>query len=258
MKIDAVTTFNDKGLAQYGINMLRSFYERWAFETTLHVYTEGWYPYQLSEHGVDPDWPQFRFYDLNIASKWLVPFKLRHAGLSTMPGFRHDVVRFSHKVAALCEAARNSDADYLIWLDADVFLHQDFCIENLQPFLPQGNEWIAWLDRTRAYPECGFYILNLKHPLHELNLAAFENMYTQDLFLQEKEYHDSYLLMRVVQTRNIVAKSLSGKGKMSHHPLVNGPLGKYFDHLKGRRKEVGRSLASDLVFRRDEPYWRKK
>jgi hypothetical protein len=40
-----------------------------------------------------------------------------------------------------------------------------------------------------------------------------------------------------------------------NHPFINGPLGAYMDHMKGDRKDQGRSLAADLLVRRDEGYW---
>jgi hypothetical protein len=43
----------------------------------------------------------------------------------------------------------------------------------------------------------------------------------------------------------------------SMHPFFNGPLGRYMDHLKGGRKEEGRSSDKDLVVTRTEEYWTK-
>ena len=55
----------------------------------------------------------------------------------------------------------------------------------------------------------------------------------------------------------ILTHNLSGSlgWRSVHHPFVNGPLGAYMDHMKGERKQYGRSLASDLMTQRDESYW---
>jgi hypothetical protein len=38
--------------------------------------------------------------------------------------------------------------------------------------------------------------------------------------------------------------------------MINSDLGKYFDHLKGDRKEVGKSnKPKDLKVKRTERYW---
>jgi hypothetical protein len=42
------------------------------------------------------------------------------------------------------------------------------------------------------------------------------------------------------------------------HPLINGPLGKWMDHMKGGRKEQGKSKTSDLMVNRTENYWAGK
>ena len=39
------------------------------------------------------------------------------------------------------------------------------------------------------------------------------------------------------------------------HPLINSVLGKWIDHMKGDRKNVGHSLQKDLMKSRDEKYW---
>jgi hypothetical protein len=39
------------------------------------------------------------------------------------------------------------------------------------------------------------------------------------------------------------------------HPLITTEWGAYLDHLKGRRKDSGRSEFKDLVLPRSEHYW---
>jgi len=40
------------------------------------------------------------------------------------------------------------------------------------------------------------------------------------------------------------------------HPLINTAWGAYLDHLKGNRKNTGRSNHKDLIRPRNERYWR--
>ena len=40
------------------------------------------------------------------------------------------------------------------------------------------------------------------------------------------------------------------------HPLINSVWGAYLDHLKGARKNNGKSLRTDLIKPRTESYWR--
>lgn len=244
VKFLAVSTFSAAGLSLYGRRMMESFAQNWSETASLHVYAEGW---RERFAGVS-------VFDLETASPWLGMFKARHAHRPTT-NFRMDAVRFSHKVAALCHAARHGDADFLIWLDGDIVTHSPITIADLEWLAPKDDEWIAWLDRDRIYPECGLYVLNCRHSRHKEAMATFEAMYTEDLLFALPEWHDSFVLEHVVKTLGMGAKSLSGAGRRTSHPLVNSELGQWFDHLKGPRKQEGRSRVGDLKVARQEAYW---
>lgn len=253
MNIRAVTTFNESGLNKYGHRMLESYLKHWSAGVHLTVYKEGW----NEVTALAPLDELITYKALLPASPWLQDFKQRHAQLAT-DNYRFDAVRFSHKIAALLNAAvvHQADTQFLIWLDGDVITHSDFGAEHLDTLLPH-DEAIAWLDRTRYYPECGFYILNLQHEGTAELLMLLYQMYAKDRLFELKEWHDSYVLQQCVIQLNVPVKSLSGpQGFPTHHPLINGPLGQWFDHLKGARKAKGKSLRADMFVTRDEAYWR--
>jgi hypothetical protein len=253
MRFHAVTTFNRAGLELYGRRMMETFVTHWPAEVGLTAYAEGWSPAE-APNGVT-------VLSLLASSPWLGDFKTRHADRAAADaarGYRFDAVRFSHKVAALCHAAANADAQYLIWLDGDIVTHSPILLMDLRELAPGKDEWIAWLRRRRMYPECGFYIIDLDHPLHADTLGRFERMYTEDLLYKLPEWHDSFVLQEVVKEAGVGQKSLSGRFENAGHPLINGPLGAWFDHLKGARKTKGRSLATDMVTQRTEDYWKGK
>lgn len=245
MKVVACTTFNAKGLELYGSSMLRTFDEHWSCGVDLHVYQEGWAPKETYADNV-----LFR----NLSdSPWLNTFKARHASDDVPSGFRMDAVRFSHKVAALalCDA-QNPDADYIIWLDGDIVTHgevDDAALHQiLEPVLGPRTWWISWLNRARMYPECGFYVLNRRHPRHAEAMQFFQDLYITDSLYDLSEWHDSFLLQHTVQTLELPARSLSGRvAARTGHPLVNCFLRDWFDHLKGQRKFKGKSNVTDYV-----------
>ena len=82
------------------------------------------------------------------------------------------------------------------------------------------------------------------------------------------EWHDSYVF-DVVRTRfpNLKqtdwAASLSdlrprpGMSTGEGHPLINCEWGAYLDHLKGGRKQLGKSKRDDLKVQRTETYWQQ-
>lgn|GEM_PF-2156361 len=263
-RFTAISTFNADGMKLYGRRMVESFCRCWPIEVSLRLYNEGWDADALLAYSQPLSASLSRLADetceivhLASASPWLDAFKARNRN-RTFRDFRCDAVRFSHKAAAVCHAARAVDADVLIWLDGDIVTHAPVTIADLEALAPVGDQWISWLDRASMYPECGFYMLNLRHENHLGFLSAFEAMYADDALYGLTEYHDSYVLQQVVERERATAKSLSGAGRSTTHPLVNGPLGQWFDHLKGTRKREGRSRSSDLKARRQEGYWQMK
>jgi len=245
VKIAAVTTFNAMGKCLYGDRMMESFVRHWPEEVMLTAYAEGWTD---APEGIET-------IDLADASTWLSAFKARHRG-NRFKDYRHDAVRFSHKIAAVCSADASSEADVLIWIDGDVLTHADVPLDALAALAPAGEEWIAWLDRDRSYPECGFFAINRRHERHAEMMRRLERMYREDELFALAEYHDSYVIEHVVKAAGVGAKSLSGKGKQTTHPLINGPLGAFLDHAKGQRKAAGRSNKRELVTARSEAHWR--
>jgi len=251
MNTVAVTTFNTDGLNKYGRRMLHTFLKHWSAGVTLDVYYEDWNPAQEVQD-------ELLTYVPIESSTWLAAFKKRNRERNNSQGYRWDAIRFSHKIAALLSACmrHQADAQFLIWLDGDIITHTDFDVEHLDTVLPY-HESIAWLDRSRFYPECGFYVLNLWHTGTRALLELLYQMYAGDGLFELKEWHDSYVLQQCVIQLDVPVKSLSGvQGFRTHHPLVNGPLGQWFDHLKGERKSKGKSMKYDLLVKRDEDYWR--
>jgi hypothetical protein len=77
------------------------------------------------------------------------------------------------------------------------------------------------------------------------------------------EWHDSYLydIQRKIyrDTKNAYFHNLNPdpdlKG-LAGHPFVNSELGKYMDHMKGDRKNLGHSEPRDIKMHTDLPYWK--
>jgi hypothetical protein len=224
--IKAITTFSAAGYEQYGRRMVDTFNQYW--QIPLTVYQEG---FKIS-NGVD----------LNVP--WQTEFKRRNS-YRKFADFRFDAVRFSHKVAAVTEAAR--DCDYLIWLDGDVFTHKTVSMADTTQWLPADDEYISWLWRDKLYPEMGFYVLNVNHPQHKTAMNNLVNYYADDSIYKLEQWHDCWVFREVIKNLGVKWKSLSGGYEWHSHPFINGPLGEFMDHAKGNRKAQGKSNASDFV-----------
>jgi hypothetical protein len=269
-KFAVVTTFNQQGLDRYAQRFINTFDKNMPNEIDLLIYSER----------ANPTIPKNKRRTVQIFDvekqlrNTLIAFKKRWKGVPKANGlapdgsrldagkaFKWDAVRFSHKVYAIFDAAKETDADVLIWMDADTVVHSPVSYEFFDKFIP-SNVFTAFLGRGRKYTECGWYSMNLKHPHADKFFEEFQKMYddAENGIFQEKEWHDSYIFdvvrKRHEQETGTVNKDISSGIEGEGHPLINSELGAYFDHLKGDRKSTGQSKAKDLKVQRSEDYWK--
>ena len=265
-KFSVVTTFHQEGYDLYGSRMIDTFLRNWPEEVDLWVYAENCV--------VTMAHPRLRVVNLLDTVPPLVRFKDRWSGdaratgkLAQGPadrkgkqpgiGFKWDAVRFSHKVYSVCDCASRTDRDVLIWMDADTVCHSSLPLSVLEDLIPIKAD-LCFLGREGKYTECGLYALNLKSPLIHDFLTRFQWVYDnaeQGIFTM-REWHDSFVFDRVREQFDLVEHDWSshlirGEG----HPLINSRWGAWLDHLKGKRKQEGRSQRKDLKIPRTESYW---
>jgi hypothetical protein len=277
MTISVVTTFHQAGYDAYGKRMIQTFLQNWPREVKLYVYAENC---QVTETA-----PNLIVKDLHSASSDLVTFKNKWSGVpkangdvSQDPvrskrrdagkGFKWHAIRFAHKVYAIFDCARPSDADILLWMDADTICHSPISMQDLHKMIPADSE-LCYLGRKGKYSECGLYSMNLRSPNIQAFLKEFQRVYdeAENGIFQLEEWHDSFVFDAVrnkfPQMRQLdwaahlhdlrpAPGMTSGEG----HPLINSQWGAWLDHLKGSRKKLGRSKREDLKVQRTEAYWR--
>ncbi|CAN5174445.1 hypothetical protein BH10PSE17_BH10PSE17_05600 [soil metagenome] len=271
-----ITTCHSAGYERYGRTMVESYLEHWPVEVPLLLYHEGFEP------PVAPGRLIAR--DLESSSPGLVAFKARHLDNPRAHGlrkpwrrvrvgpikvmlpmrtrkdaYRWNAVRFAHKSFALFDAARRTDADVLIWVDADTLFFDSIDLAELELLAPPDSA--AACLRRPQHTEAGFLAYNLRHPDTRRLLDEFEAMYTRDLLFKQREFHDAYLFDVVrerAEARGVSVHDIGeGIGWTAPHVLINSRLGRFMDHMKGGRKEDGGSRGDDLVVVRDEPYWQR-
>lgn len=253
MRYHVVTTMNAAGWRQTGERMARAFLELWPAEALpLTVYAED---FDIDLPGVE----------VRRLPAWLDAFKRAHRAIPSHTGkrlgrydYRFDAVKFAHKVAALTDFAAPLDQGVVVWLDADTFTHAAVTVDWLNGLFP-GPGYIAWLDRLKSHPECGFVMFRAWHPHHARFMLDYRELYTSGALFELAETNDCFAMQHLIglATRGgdiPPPNSLSGD-RGWHHPFVNGPLGARLDHLKGPRKREGRSRAEDLKTARSEEYW---
>lgn len=276
MKIAVVTTFHDKGLKVYGQRMIDTFCENWPKEVILHLYPEKCNPRV-------PDHSRITLTDLDSVPE-LTAFKEKWKNVPKANGdisqdpvrnkrkdykkeFKWHAIRFAHKVYAIFDCAKKTDADVLLWMDADTVCHSPITYDKLISLCNQSMD-LCYLGRKGKYSECGLYALNLRSQATKDFLKEFQRFYDEaenGIFTLD-EWHDSFVF-DAVRKRIPNFKQLDWAASLSDlrpsqfnspgegHPLINSEWGAYLDHLKGERKHEGRSRLQDLKVKRTESYW---
>ena len=277
LKIAVVTTFHGEGLEKYAQRMINTFCDNWPAEVVLHLYPEMCNP-AIRDHS------HVTLKRLEEVEE-LMAFKNTWQGVpkangdvSADPvrslrkdagkGFKWHAVRFAHKVYAIFDCAKNTDADILVWMDADTICHSPITIQDLHRMIPADSE-LCYLGRKGKYSECGLYSMNLRSSNVQAFLKEFQRVYDQaeQGIFQLAEWHDSFVFdavrVKFPQMRQLDwAAHLNdirpkiGSSQGEGHPLINSEWGAWLDHLKGGRKKLGRSKLEDLKVKRTEAYWR--
>jgi hypothetical protein len=276
MKIAVVTTFHEEGLKKYGQRMINTFCENWPAEVKLHIYPESCNP-AISDHDHVtlkrleelPELMAFkeRWKNVPKANGDVSADPIRSKRKDSGKGFKWHAVRFAHKVYAIFHCAQETDADVLIWMDADTICHSPITTQDLHRMIPVDSE-LCYLGRKGKYSECGLYAMNLRSSNIQNFLKEFQRVYDdaeRGIFLLE-EWHDSFVFDAVrvkfpqmrqldwaAHLHNLKPHTLSSTGE--GHPLINSDWGAWLDHLKGSRKNLGRSKREDLKVQRTEAYW---
>jgi len=275
--IKVVTTFHPEGLSLYGQRFIDSFSSNVDKQIELIVYAENCEP-------KNPDPSQIKIIPQTEVVK-LTNFKNKWKDIPKANGkcpwpekrprdyhkeFKWDAVRFANKVYAVFHAVETLDTDWVVWMDADTYVHSLITHEEFKNLLPD-NKWITYVGRgkgVQTWPECGFYGLNIKNETCKKFIKEFERVYedADNGIFKLAEWHDSFVFGDILKKLIPIDKNYldyseglynrTAKTGGGGHPLINSILGKWFDHMKGARKKQGRSnVQKDLVSKRSESYW---
>ncbi|MAE55625.1 MAG: hypothetical protein CMK23_06480 [Porticoccaceae bacterium] len=244
--LDGITvcmTFPSKHWEAYGKHSIPSFDKYWPENIKLHVYVEG-----------DLDIPIETSSRVNIHSfdQYITGWRDFAKRNKDKDIFDHTVsgdiskrqaVKFSKKVYMQLFHLHNPYSRYLIYLDADLSTLQKIPQELLDN-LTKGDHYVAFPDRRirNKFTETGMLVWDCAHEYHDEWCSLYDSVYREDKIFTFPESHDCYAFdyatFKLEKEGKIKTADL-GYGVNSRHPLVAGPLGKYFDHMKGGRKFTG-------------------
>lgn len=238
-----VTSFGHKGYKLYGLRFLELFSEHWPSTTDLVVYVEeptARVPGTTRSLFAVPGCTEFiEKYRGNPLATGRQPTPVWRGKDHEMGySFRTDAVKFARKVFAVADAARTLRTGILAWVDADAHAFRSVPGDLVEQLL--GKDDVAYLGRPGAHSECGFLAFRLPQALPVIE--AWLAFYTSGAFLQEREWHDSYLFDRAREaTVGPRYRDLAPPGARGH-VWFDTPLGQCIDHLKGDRKNTGFSM----------------
>ena len=155
--------------------------------------------------------------------------------------------KFARKALAQLHVLEHIDADVVWYTDADLYTHKPVTVELLDK-LSSSDAYVGCTPRwwkPSGYTETGLMMWKkcLSYQ-HKKWCDLYAECYDKDKIFEFDAWHDciafDYATKTLLESKEIGLVDF-GYGVRSSHPLVSGPLGKWFDHMKGNRKFVGES-----------------
>ena len=273
-KITCATSFGKEGIKVYADMMISSFIANWPKDITLHVYLD-----DINDQLRLPQAANVKYLLLNHPE--LTMFKQRNAhdprkhGLNTFADneagnsftkpkegkwrFDFDAIRFCHKVFAMAQCFESAQ-DIAIWIDGDTKTFAKVTRDDIAKWLPVGK-FAGFLDRPSTYTETGFHIFDVNHSVAKDFFNKWLQYYRDDTIFSLSAWTDCHTYdaaRRQFDQSNWFNLSPPNAVGVGGHVFINGPLGAFMDHMKGKRKLRGKSNKGDLFVNRNEKYWNEQ
>ena len=239
-----VMTLGERVWNTYGKNSVDSFVKYWPEHIQLFIYYDGKFP------------------EYKAGNVHFLPFEEsipEHAEFSQRNKDRHpdflnydinninvQAAKFACKVYAQLHELEKPRAKYVIYLDGDVVTKKEVT-EDLLYNMVNKDVYLSFVNRMPSrFTETAIMIWNTQDKYHKEWCKGYRAMYDEDKIFEHEAWHDCIAFdettFPMLNDNKIKCIDLGyGYGqKFPTHPLVVGPLGEYFDHLKGpSRKEFG-------------------
>lgn len=151
--------------------------------------------------------------------------------------FKWKGIKFAHKTYAIFSGSKTQTQGWLIWLDADVLMHEPITYEWLSEKFP-ADKSIVYLGRPEAYDECGLMGYNLDNEFAKNFLQRFETEYNNGL-QGYRETHDSWIFyqLRLAHKDQSEFLDLNPNPINNKSPFNNSGINKVMVHTKGKKKQ---------------------
>lgn len=210
---------------------------------------------RLYEEYAHQFWSTFPHGELDLAVYSETELPIPHRRLVAHSGFvaqnahrptrnwKLDAIRFCYKPFAMYQATREFvDYDRLLWIDADTHFHKPITESWIDEHLYKPNTAGSYMNRPNYHSETGVLLFNL-HEGGEQWIEHTVKYYATGEIWNLQEQHDSYVW-------DTAREQLTDKYEFCalgpDYPVDQGHVqaylyGEYFDHKKGKRKQIGYS-----------------
>jgi hypothetical protein len=148
--------------------------------------------------------------------------------------YRWQATKFARKVFAITSSGRIPQANWRIWIDADVVFKRRPELEFWEQVTPDDKDlvYIGRDNRDWHHSECGW--VSYKLPQCLAFLKTFRDVYSTGKVFKLGEWHDSFVFdwCRQKYDQPLAYKNLA-EGIRGMHPWPETILGRYMDHYKG-------------------------
>ena len=242
-KYSVVMTLGERVWNTYGKNSVETFDKYWPEEIALTIYFDGKIPDYRSPHSR----VIFKQFEKEIPehAEFIERNKDRHPDFLNYDINNIDVqaAKFACKVYAQLHQLEKPPHQYVIYLDGDVVTKETITTDLLDVMV-SPKHYLSFVNRMPArFTETSIMIWNTHHPLHNQWCQTYRAMYDEDKIFEYSAWHDCIAFdettFPMMKAGMIECMDLGyGEWKRSKHPLVVGPLGQYFDHLKGPSRKA--------------------
>lgn len=239
------TTMTLYGYNQFGKKFIETFQEMWPKSHVLHVACEGFLP---ESEGNVIYWDLMEDPGMKAFKEFCSQDALTRGWINNRYWYQMDALKWSHRIFA-----QNVDCDAPIFvnIDADIITHSPVHEDFVESLL--GDCDLAYMPRRNLYSECSFVVYRM--PQMAGFIRDHMKWYLKGKVFELEGWTDCHIFDAMLSQSKVKARNINHGLPWTPHPFVNGPLGAYMDHKKGKRKEEGRSRKGDLIVDRQEQYW---
>jgi hypothetical protein len=230
MKIEVITSFDEKYFNHIGRDCVTSWLKYWPHELSLTCYVENF---------LLPDQDRIKQISFDSLPKEYFDFQNSNEN--------ERVKIFAKKAYSVIHALENIDADYIIWIDADVITKKEIslnfikslCVDKLSVHMQVYHNLIKGDTTSKLFvsAETGFFIINKNHKDFKNFLNRYREHYDKKLKDHLRRFYDGevfgYVINEVTNKENL--HDLCGQfSKRYKSPLKHTILGQYIVHHKSK------------------------